>query len=481
MTTEEHLVRLRNGQPMTLSEKLNLVARLSLPSMMAQVSTIVMEYIDSGMVGHLGRDATASIGLVMTSLWLVGGLCTSFISGFTIQTALAIGGKDNRRARSLTFQSFFLVMAIALVICGVGALVHRSLPIWLGGRPSLVKDAGGYFLIFCLFMPVMALRQLCNSQLTASGNMKIPGILNTIVCFLDVIFNYVCIYPGKSLVLAGHVLTLPGLGLGVRGAALGSGCSEVVVGAFSLYFLMRKGSPLRLRRDEHYRLIRKDIVRAVKISLPMMFERLVMNAAQVVYTMIISPLGNVALAANSFAITTESLCYMPGYGISEAASTLVGQSIGAGRKKTAVSFGRITLTYGMLVQGGLGIVMFFVSPWMIGILSPDRSVIAQAVEVLRIEALIEAFYGAQIVCSGIFRGAEDTFVPSLMNFFSVWAVRIPLALLLTKVFGLGLLGVWIAMATELFFRGTIFIVRFITGRWMRRHERWTDHSGSVSI
>ena len=140
MTTEEHLVRLRNGQPMTLSEKLNLVARLSLPSMMAQVSTIVMEYIDSGMVGHLGRDATASIGLVMTSLWLVGGLCTSFISGFTIQTALAIGGKDNRRARSLTFQSFFLVMAIALVICGVGALVHRSLPIWLGGRPSLVKD-----------------------------------------------------------------------------------------------------------------------------------------------------------------------------------------------------------------------------------------------------------------------------------------------------------------------------------------------------
>lgn len=481
MTTEEHLVRLRGGQQMTLSEKLNLVARLSFPSMMAQISTIIMEYIDSGMVGHLGKDATASIGLVMTSLWLVGGLCTSFISGFTIQTALAIGGKDNRKARSLTFQSFFLVMVIAFLICGVGALLHNRIPVWLGGRPSLQEDAGGYFLIFCLFMPVMCLRQLCNSQLTASGNMKIPGILNTLVCFLDVIFNYFCIYSGGDVHIFGTFLHLPGLGLGVRGAALGSGLSEVAVAGFSLYFLMRKGSVLRLRREEHYRLIYKDIIRAVKISLPMMFERLVMNAAQVVYTMIISPLGNVALAANSFAITTESLCYMPGYGVADAAATLVGQSIGAGRKKTAVSFGRITLAYGMLLQGGLGILMFAISPWMIGILSPDQNVIDQAVAVLRIEALIEAFYGAQIVGSGIFRGAEDTFVPSLMNFFSVWVVRIPLALLFTRVMHLGLMGVWIAMATELFFRGSIFILRFLTGRWMKRHEKWDRQDESAQI
>ena len=127
MTTEEHLVRLRGGQQMTLSEKLNLVARLSFPSMMAQISTIIMEYIDSGMVGHLGKDATASIGLVMTSLWLVGGLCTSFISGFTIQTALAIGGKDNRKARSLTFQSFFLVMVIAFLICSFASWLFLTL------------------------------------------------------------------------------------------------------------------------------------------------------------------------------------------------------------------------------------------------------------------------------------------------------------------------------------------------------------------
>ncbi|SCW61170.1 putative efflux protein, MATE family [Lachnospiraceae bacterium C10] len=472
MTAEEHLVRLRNGQSMTLTEKLNLVARLSLPSMMAQISTVIMEYIDSGMVGHLGRDATASIGLVMTSLWLVGGLCTSFISGFTIQTALAIGAKDEKRARSLTFQSFFVVTAIALLICIAGSLIHNSLPVWLGGKKSLVRDAGGYFLIFCLFMPVMVIRQLCNGLLTASGNMKVPGILNTLVCFLDVIFNYICIYPGRAFSFFGTTVVVKGLGLGVRGAALGSGLSEVVVGGLSLYFLMKKGSMLRLRRAEKYHLVRKDIVRAVMISLPMMFERLVMNVAQVAYTMIISPLGNVALAANSFAITTESLCYMPGYGVADAASTLVGQSIGAGRKKTAISFGKITLSYGMVLQGGLGVVMFFIAPWMIGLLSPDPEVVKQAVLVLRIEAVVEAFYGAQIVASGIFRGAEDTFVPSLMNFFSVWVVRIPLALLFTKVFRLGLLGVWIAMATELFFRGVIFLVRFFTGRWMKRHEKW---------
>ena len=135
----------------------------------------------------------------------------------------------------------------------------------------------------------------------------------------------------------------------------------------------------------------------------------------------------------------------------------------------------------MLLQGGLGILMFAISPWMIGILSPDQNVIDQAVAVLRIEALIEAFYGAQIVGSGIFRGAEDTFVPSLMNFFSVWVVRIPLALLFTRGMHLGLMGVWIAMATELFFRGSIFILRFLTGRWMKRHEKWDRQDESAQI
>ena len=182
-------------------------------------------------------------------------------------------------------------------------------------------------------------------------------------------------------------------------------------------------------------------------------------------TVIVAPLGVFAIAANSFAITAESLCYMPGYGIAEAATTLVGQSIGAGRRELTRSFSRITVGMGMAVMGIMGAVMYAAAPQIIGLMTSVEEIRTLGVQALRIEAFAEPMFAASIVAYGVFVGAADTLIPCLMNFFSIWAVRLSLAATLAP--SLGLQGVWIAMCIELCFRGFIFLLRLFRGKWIK--------------
>ena len=186
----------------------------------------------------------------------------------------------------------------------------------------------------------------------------------------------------------------------------------------------------------------------------------------VMTTRIIAPLGTVPVAANSFAITAESICYMPGFGLQGAASTLVGQSIGAQKNAQAKSFAWITTLLGMVIMTLLGAIMYFLCPYVFGFLTPDPAVQDLGVQILRIELFAEPFYGASIVAAGALRGAGDTLVPGILSFVSIWGVRVTLAFLLVGTYGLR--GVWIAMAIELTFRGLLFLARLKFGKWQKR-------------
>ena len=191
-----------------------------------------------------------------------------------------------------------------------------------------------------------------------------------------------------------------------------------------------------------------------------------MCGAQILVTVIVAPLGTAAIAANAFAITAESLCYMPGYGIGEAATTLVGQSIGAGRRDLTKRFAHITVYSGMVVMSVMGVVMYFAAPVMMAFFTPDHTVRELGVMALQIEAWAEPMFAAAIVSYGAFVGTGDTLIPSCMNLGSIWAVRLTLAAILAPV--MGLKGVWIAMCIELCFRGAIFLWRLYSGAWTKK-------------
>lgn len=465
--TNALLAAIRERKPMTLGEQLRLTVQLSIPGIVAQLSSIVMQYIDAAMVGSLGAGASASIGLVSTTNWLFSGLCAAAATGFSVQVAHRIGAGDMPEARAVLRQSFTATLVFSLLLAGIGMSISGSLPGWLGGDESIRQDASRYFMIFSLFLPALQMVFLSGGMLRCSGNMHVPSMLGVVMCVLDVIFNFFLIFPSREWQVMDYVLTVPGAGLGVEGAALGTAAAEVVVAVLLIWYLWTHSSELNLSGEKgRFRPEPRILKKALRISFPMGLEHAVICGAQIMITVIVAPLGVFAIAANSFAITAESLCYMPGYGIADAATTLIGQSLGAGRRRLTRSFAYITVLMGMAVMGVMGVIMYLLAPQIIGLMTPVGEIRELGVMALRIEAFAEPMFAASIVAYGVFVGAADTLLPCLMNFFSIWAVRLSLAALLAPT--LGLRGVWIAMCVELCFRGAIFLVRLQRGLWMNK-------------
>ena len=450
--TEKLLACIREGQEMTTREKFNLIVELSIPSMLAQISMVLMFFIDAAMVGHLGSAASASIGLIESTLWLVGSVMSAAAVGFAVQVSHFIGASDFVRARQVFRHALVFGIVFSVIIALAGVAVHKPLPFWLKGGADIAPMASSYFLVFSVTVPFMMAYHLMADMLKSSGDMRTPSFLSIMMCVCDVAFNCLFIYI---------------LHLGVTGAALGTLCAYVMTVVPMTRQAVWKNRILALNLDTtKFVWVWSYIRNAMKISLPIAIQSVLMSSAQVVSTLIVAPLGNVAIAANSFAITAESLCYMPGYGIGDAASTLVGQTFGAGRKTLCQSFARMTIGVGMGVMAFMGLIMYVFAPEMIGFLSPVDAIRVLGTEVLRIEAFAEPFFAASIVSYSVCVGAGDTIRPAAMNLASMWCVRLTLAWTLASTYGLR--GVWIAMAVELTFRGIIFLIRIARGGWLAK-------------
>lgn len=452
--TEYLMESIRSGRAMVRSEKLNLIVGLSIPSMLAQISTVMMFFIDASMVGHLGAEASASIGLIESTTWLVGSLLSAAATGFSVQVAHFIGANDFVKARQVFRHALICGLAFSVFLSLIGVGIHSHLPYWLGGGADIASASSGYFLIYSLVLPFVYLYHTSEMMLKSAGNMHTPSVMAVLVCICDVIFNYIFIYICK---------------LGVVGAAMGTALAYICISLPNLYLSACKNRMLNLRQDHvRFHWVKEYVQRACKISIPIAIQNILMSGAQIVSTMIVAPLGNIAIAAHSFAITAESLCYMPGYGIGDAATTLVGQTHGAGRIDLCKNFAYMTVGLGMLVMALMGVVMYVFAPEMIGVLSPVEAIRQLGTTCLRIEAFAEPFFAASIVTYCVCVGAGDTFKPAAINLGTMWLVRLSLAYGLSKSYGLE--GVWIAMATELTFRGVLFLIRLFRGSWMKSFQ-----------
>lgn len=457
------------GGEMTFQQKLRLTVLLSLPAIIAQLSSIIMQVIDAAMLGHLSTEDAAAVGLVSTTIWLFGGFTTAFASGFSVQVAHRVGAKDIKGARGVIRQGIFAGLVFSLLLMAIGLAIAPSLPRWLGASRAIWHDATAYFSIFACGMPLIVLNSLAAGSLRCSGNVKVPSMLMVMMCTLDVIFNYLFIFV---------------MDMGTKGAAYGTMAAYVVTMTAMMYNLIVKDRMLRFSLDAADTLVPKNykggamrrflypyiprwrvVDTAGRIGIPISMERGMMCTAQIAISSIIAPLGSVAIAANTFAINVESLCYMPGHGIAEATTTLVGQSKGARRTDLMRSFAWIAMALGMSIMFLMGVIMWLFAPEMMSVITPDRAVITLGAKILRIEAWAEVGFAAAIVANAVFVGAGKTLLSSIMNLTSIWGVRVTLTLILAPL--MGLRGVWIAMAIELCVRGMIFLLRVCTKGWSR--------------
>lgn len=436
----------------TLAPQLRLVWQLSLPAILTQITTIAMQYIDSAMVGALGADASAAIGLVASSTWLFGGVTTAVSAGFSVQVAHRIGAGEDTEARTVVRHGLAAALTLAALLALLGLVICRQLPCWLGGGAEICADASAYFLTFSLMLPFSQLNSLTAGFLQCAGDMVTPSVLNAVMCGLDVVCN---------------ALLIPHFG--VLGAGVGTALACALVSLAMAWCCCVRNAQLRLRRGEAHAFRPEILKKAFRIGAPVAVQEIAMNGAMVASTMILAPLGAAAIAANSFAVTAESLCYMPGYGVGSAATTLVGRSVGAGDAAQARRYGNICTALGGALMGCTGLLMMIFCPFVFRLLTPVAEVRTLAAQALRIGLLAEPLFGVSIAAAGALRGAGDTLVPSLLNLGSIWIVRLGLSLLL--VGKLGLRGMWIAMAIELCVRGTLMLWRQKTSKFYETQSK----------
>ena len=462
LSLEQLSARMRQGETIPLRDTAGVVLMLSIPSILEQIVVTAMEYIDAAMVGHIGAEATAAIGIVSSSTWLLHGILVGLYNAFSIQIAQYLGADRQQDARGVLRQAMLFNLAAGLAAAAFGIGISGHLPGWLGADVSLQANASAYFAIWSAALPFTMAMGMYTSMLRASGDALTPGLISVLVCVLDVVFNFFLINPTRTL----WGITVWGAGLGVPGAALGTALATVVGGLLALCILLFREGPLCIRKPGSWKITRACIRNLGKVGVPLAAERAALSSSQVLQVRIVSQLGTVAIAANSLGVSAEGLCYMAGYGIQGAAIALIGQAVGAHRKDMAKRFAWLCTLMGMGIMTLTGAGLFAFAPALMSIFTADAAVIALGARVLRIEAFAEPMFGASIVASGAMQGAGDSTACFVLNLVSMWGIRLTLAFLLAPRFGL--VGVWGAMCFELCVRGLLFLIRLARGKWLEK-------------
>ena len=462
LSLEQLSARMRQGETIPLRDTAGVVLMLSIPSILEKIVVTAMEYIDAAMVGHIGAEATAAIGIVSSSTWLLHGILVGLYNAFSIQIAQYLGADRQQDARGVLRQAMLFNLAAGLAAAAFGIGISGHLPGWLGADVSLQANASAYFAIWSAALPFTMAMGMYTSMLRASGDALTPGLISVLVCVLDVVFNFFLINPTRTL----WGITVWGAGLGVPGAALGTALATVVGGLLALCILLFREGPLCICKPGSWKITRACIRNLGKVGVPLAAERAALSSAQVLQVRIVSQLGTVAIAANSLGVSAEGLCYMAGYGIQGAAIALIGQAVGAHRKDMAKRFAWLCTLMGMGIMTLTGAGLFAFAPALMSIFTADAAVIALGARVLRIEAFAEPMFGASIVASGAMQGAGDSTACFVLNLVSMWGIRLTLAFLLAPRFGL--VGVWGAMCFELCVRGLLFLIRLARGKWLEK-------------
>ena len=462
LSLERLSARMRQGETIPLRDTAGVVLMLSIPSILEQIVVTAMEYIDAAMVGHIGAEATAAIGIVSSSTWLLHGILVGLYNAFSIQIAQYLGADRQQDARGVLRQAMLFNLAAGLAAAAFGIGISGHLPGWLGADVSLQANASAYFAIWSAALPFTMAMGMYTSMLRASGDALTASLISVLVCVLDAIFNFFLINPTRTL----WGITVWGAGLGVPGAALGTALATVVGGLLALCILLFREGPLCIHKPGSWKITRACIRNLGKVGVPLAAERAALSSAQVLQVRIVSQLGTVAIAANSLGVSAEGLCYMAGYGIQGAAIALIGQAVGAHRKDMAKRFAWLCTLMGMGIMTLTGAGLFAFAPALMSIFTADAAVIALGARVLRIEAFAEPMFGASIVASGAMQGAGDSTACFVLNLVSMWGIRLTLAFLLAPRFGL--VGVWGAMCFELCVRGLLFLIRLARGKWLEK-------------
>ena len=439
------------------------ILTLAWPTMLEQLMQTAVQYIDTAMVGSLGTQATAAVGATTTVNWLVGSSVSALGVGFLSFIARAYGANDKKAASRAVMQAVVVTVFTGLLFTALTLSLSGVIPVWMQVDPAIQSLAGRYFFILYLPMLPRTASMIFGTVLRAAGDTRSPMKIGVLVNAVNVVLNFLMIYPTRNLTVLGLTFTMPGFGWGVLGAAAASAIAFAVGGVCITAVLWHH--PMVSPRGQRFRPDWEILLPCLKTALPNMLQRFGTSLGYVAFASMINSLGELSTAAHTIANTVESAFYIPGYGMQTAAATLAGNAYGARdrqrMKDLAAMFIPIEICL-MILSGGA---LFVSAPALVGIFSDSPEVIALGTTVLRMVAVSEPFYGFSIIVEGMMLGVGNTKKPFVFNILGMWGVRIVGTFLCVRFFAGGLVAAWGCMIAHNMLLFVLFLICYIRGSW----------------
>jgi len=436
---------------------------LAWPTMFEQLMQTAVQYIDTAMVGTLGTQATAAVGATSTVSWLVGSSVSALGVGFLTFIARSYGAGNKEQASRYTAQAVFVTLVTGILFTILTLALSSMVPVWMQVDPVICDLAATYFAIIYAPMLPRSATIIFGTVLRAAGDTKTPMRVGIFVNLVNVILNFLFIFPTTTRHFGTFALTTPGAGLGVIGAAIASAIAFTLGGIYMTVALWKHPviSPCGQKLTPDMEILRP----CLKVAFPNMLQRFGTSLGYVFFASMINSLGDISTAAHTIANTVESAFYIPGYGMQTAAATLAGNALGAKDNVRMKELARTIIFIEvalMILSGGL---LFIFAPAMMQLFTQDTAVIVLGATVLRMVALSEPFYGVSIIIEGILQGVGKTVTPFVYNILGMWGIRIVGTFICTQLLGFGLVSAWACMIAHNLLLFVMFLIHYLRGRW----------------
>lgn len=436
------------------------------PVIVENIMQSAVNMVDAAMVGSLGPGATAAVAVNSSPSWILNSFPMGLAVGSTVLVARNIGAGDRAKANSVASQSLGAMLIFSAVICLIMQFAAGYIPALLNADPAIRQDAAAYLRIISFAIIPHFCGLTCAGMLRGSGNTRAPMAAAVMTNIINVCLNFMLIFEPLKIDLKGLSFTLPRAGMGVRGAAVATAIAQVFSGLCMVAFIMSKRQKITASPRKLFAIKKDVLLNILKIGVPAWGERVTISLGQAFYQSIINGVSLVASAAHYIATVSESISYMTANAFSAAATTLVGQSLGAKNKEKARSYAGTVLFCAFIVGLICFIVLFFFPETLLGIFTPDKEVIAAGAKALRVMAPIEPFACLLIAITGILRGGGDTGFAFVAGLVGMWTIRLTTAYVTVNIMGMGLVGAWIGMGADITIRFVIMLARYRRKKWL---------------
>lgn len=440
---ESHIMTEQNT---TNKQKIRVILALAVPAMIENILQTVVGFVDTLFVSKIGLVEVTAVGIANAILAVYMAIFMALGTGTSALIARSVGAKDFEKAKSIAKQATWIAILIGLLFGLISLFFAEPLLKIMGAEPNVLEVAVTYFRIVAVPSVFISLMFVFGSILRAAGDTKTPMKVSVWINIVHIVFDYLLIFGFWKFG-----------GLGITGAAWATVIARIL-GTIALYRYIVK-SKLHFSLFDGFSF--NDSPRSlIKLSTPAAAERLIMRLGQVLYFGLIVHIGTATYAAHTIAGNIEIFSYMPGYGLAVAATTLVGQNLGANQKKEAYSYGMLTTGIAVLFMSFIGVILYFFSPWFVIWFTTDKNVIDMVTTALRIDAFAQPALAIGLVLAGALQGAGDTKSPMYSTAVGMWVIRVIGVYILGIQMGMGIAGVWLSILIDLFVRAGYLLLRF---------------------